>query len=46
MNIRVDGEIGSEVHPDTDQFLKIEQGNGLVLVPDLQYLHWQKPGIF
>ena len=26
------GEIGLEVHPDTDQFLRIEQGNGVVMM--------------
>lgn len=30
MYIPVGGEIGLEVHPDTDQFLRIEAGNGLV----------------
>ncbi len=30
MSIRVGGGIGLEVHPDTDQFLRIEQGSGLV----------------
>ncbi len=29
MYIPVGGEIGLEVHPDTDQFLRIEAGNGL-----------------
>ena len=26
MNIRVGGDIGLEMHPDTDQFLRIEYG--------------------
>ncbi|MCL2173274.1 MAG: cupin domain-containing protein [Candidatus Bathyarchaeota archaeon] len=30
MSIPVGGEIGLEVHPDTDQFLRIEQGAGVV----------------
>lgn len=30
MNIKVGGEIGLEVHSDTDQFLQIERGFGLV----------------
>ncbi|WP_283607923.1 cupin domain-containing protein [Faecalispora anaeroviscerum] len=30
MSIRVGGDIGLEIHPDTDQFLRIEQGNGIV----------------
>jgi mannose-6-phosphate isomerase-like protein (cupin superfamily) len=30
MSIPVGGEIGLEMHPDTDQFLRIEEGFGLV----------------
>ncbi len=30
MSIRVDEDIGLEIHPDTDQFLRIEQGQGIV----------------
>src|SRR5690606_37552862 len=30
MSIEVGGEIGREVHPDTDQFLRIEQGRARV----------------
>lgn len=30
MSIGVDDEIGLELHPDTDQFLRIEQGRGTV----------------
>lgn len=30
MSIDVNGEIGLEIHPDTDQFLKIEEGSGIV----------------
>ena len=30
MSIPVGGDIGLEVHPDTDQFLRIEQGSGAV----------------
>lgn len=30
MCIPVGGDIGTEVHPDTDQFLRIEQGCGIV----------------
>ena len=26
----IGGDIGLEIHPDTDQFLRIEQGNGVV----------------
>lgn len=34
MSIPVNGEIGLEVHPDTDQFLRIEDGYGLVVMGD------------
>lgn len=35
MSIPPCGEIGLEMHPDTDQFLRIESGNGIVLMgPD------------
>lgn len=30
MSIVPCGEIGLEIHPDTDQYLRIEQGNGVV----------------
>ncbi|ARP50906.1 cupin [Ruminococcaceae bacterium CPB6] len=30
MSIRVGEDIGLEIHPDTDQFLRIEQGRGIV----------------
>lgn len=30
MSIQVGGDIGLEMHPDVDQFLRIEQGQGLV----------------
>lgn len=32
MCIPVDGEIGLEVHPETDQFIRIEEGNGVVMM--------------
>lgn len=32
MSIPVCGEIGLEVHPETDQFLRIESGNGLTVM--------------
>ena len=32
MSIPVGGEIGLEMHPDTDQFLRIESGNGLAVM--------------
>ena len=30
MSIRVGEDIGLEIHPDNDQFLRIEQGQGIV----------------
>lgn len=30
MSIEVGGDIGLEVHPNVDQFIRIEQGQGLV----------------
>jgi mannose-6-phosphate isomerase-like protein (cupin superfamily) len=32
MSIAVDGEVGLEVHPGTDQFLRIEQGTARVVM--------------
>lgn len=29
MSIPPNGEIGMEVHPDTDQFIRVEQGSGI-----------------
>lgn len=44
MSIPVNGEIGLEVHPDTDQFLRIESGNGLVMMGSSQdRLNYQRP---
>ncbi|MCI3921133.1 cupin domain-containing protein [Paenibacillus sp. TRM 82003] len=34
MSIPVGGDIGVEVHPTTDQFIRIEQGQGLVQMGD------------
>lgn len=34
MNIEVGGEIGLEIHHDTDQFLRIEQGEAKVVMGD------------
>lgn len=34
MSINIGDDIGLEVHPHTDQFLKVEQGQGLVLIGD------------
>ncbi len=32
MSINAGGEIGAEMHPDTDQFLRIEQGQAFVMM--------------
>ena len=32
MSVAVDGEVGLEVHPGTDQFLRIEQGTAKVVM--------------
>ncbi len=34
MSLPVGGDIGLEMHPDVDQFLRIEQGQGLVMMGD------------
>ena len=34
MSIRVGGEIGLEMHPDVDQFIRIEEGQALVKMGD------------
>jgi mannose-6-phosphate isomerase-like protein (cupin superfamily) len=34
MSIRVGEDIGIEMHPDVDQFIRIEEGQGLVLMGD------------
>jgi len=36
MSIPVGGEIGLEVHPDIDQFLRIEEGRGRVQMGDAE----------
>lgn len=30
MSIPVGGDVGLEIHPETDQFLRVEEGNGMV----------------
>lgn len=43
MSIEVGGDIGLEVHPDVDQFIRIEQGQGLVKMGDRKdHLDFQK----
>lgn len=52
MNIPVKGTVGLEVHSDLDQFLRVEEGLGLVqlgtskLSMDTQYLVFDNYGIF
>nr|WP_288826399.1 cupin domain-containing protein [uncultured Clostridium sp.] len=52
MNIPVKGTVGLEVHSDLDQFLRVEEGLGLVqlgsskLSMDSQYLVFDNYGIF
>lgn len=36
MSIPVRGEIGQEMHPDVDQFLRLEQGQGIVMMGERQ----------
>lgn len=44
MSIPVGGEIGLEVHPDTDQFLRIESGRGVTMMgPEENRLNVQHP---
>jgi mannose-6-phosphate isomerase-like protein (cupin superfamily) len=34
MSIRVGGDIGLEIHPNVDQFIRIEEGQGIVKMGD------------
>ena len=44
MCIPVGGEIGLEVHPDTDQFIRLESGTGIALMgPSPNCLRFQHP---
>lgn len=36
MSIKVGGDIGLEMHPDVDQFIRIEEGQGLVMMGSTQ----------
>lgn len=43
MSIPVGGEIGLEVHPDTDQFLRIESGHATVMMgPNKNLLNFRQ----
>ena len=37
MSLNVGEEIGSEVHPDNDQFFRFEQGQGKVIINETEY---------
>ena len=44
MSIPTGGEIGLEIHPETDQFVRIESGNGMVMMgPAKNRLNFQRP---
>ena len=44
MIIPTGGEIGLEIHPETDQFIRIESGNGMVMMgPAKNRLNFQRP---
>ena len=44
MSIPTGGEIGLEIHPETDQFIRIESGNGMVMMgPAKNRLNFQRP---
>ena len=44
MNIPSGGEIGLEVHPDTDQFMRVESGRGTAMMgPRRDNLNYQRP---
>ena len=37
MSLKPNEEIGSEIHPDNDQFFRIEAGNGKCVIDDYEY---------
>ena len=44
MSIPTGGEIGLEIHPETDQLIRIESGNGMVMMgPAKNRLNFQRP---
>lgn len=44
MSTPTGGEIGLEIHPETDQFIRIESGNGMVMMgPAKNRLNFQRP---
>ena len=40
MNINAGEDIGLEVHPNVDQFIRIEEGEGIVLMGDSKDMLW------
>jgi mannose-6-phosphate isomerase-like protein (cupin superfamily) len=43
MSINVGDDIGLEIHPDLDQFIRIEEGQGLIMMGDSKdKLYFQK----
>lgn len=43
MSLRVGEDIGLEMHPDVDQFIRIEEGQGIVKMGDRRDRLDQKP---
>lgn len=46
MNINARDDIGLEMHPDVDQFLRIEEGQGLVLMGDSRDNLWYQRNVY
>lgn len=43
MSIKAGEDIGLEIHPDLDQFIRIEQGQGIIMMgPDKDNLNFQR----
>lgn len=38
MSLKPNEEIGMEVHPDNDQFFRIEEGEGMAIVEGIKYI--------
>ena len=46
MSIKPGEDIGLEVHPNVDQFLRIEEGQGLAMMGDTRHrLDYQKKSV-
>lgn len=46
MNIHAGEDVGLEMHPDVDQFLRIEEGQGLVLMGNNKYNLWFQKKVY